>query len=35
MNMVQLLMKEFAGEIEVLGEIMAQCYFVHQKSHMT
>jgi hypothetical protein len=26
---------ELAGETEVLGENLAQCYFVHHKSYMT
>jgi hypothetical protein len=26
---------ELTGKIEVLGENLAQCHFVHHKSHMT
>jgi hypothetical protein len=36
MSVEQLVEKELAGEIEILGETRPpQCHFVHHKSHMT
>jgi hypothetical protein len=34
MNVKQSMEGELAGEIEVLGENLSQCHFVHHKSHM-
>jgi hypothetical protein len=35
MNVEQSVEWELAGKTEVLGENLAQCHFVHHKSHMT
>jgi hypothetical protein len=35
MDVEQSVERELPGETEVLGENVAQCYFVHHKSHMT
>jgi hypothetical protein len=35
MNVEESVEWELAGETEVLGENLPQCYFVHHKSHMT
>jgi hypothetical protein len=35
MSMKHLVEYKLAGETEVLGENLPQCYFVHYKSHMT
>jgi hypothetical protein len=35
MDMEQSVERELAGETEVLGENLPQCYFVHHESHMT
>jgi hypothetical protein len=35
MNVEQSVEWELSGEIEVLGENLPQCHFIHYKSHMT
>jgi hypothetical protein len=35
MTVEQLVECELAGETEVGGKYVPQCYFVHHKSHMT
>jgi hypothetical protein len=35
MNVEQLVKRELAGQIEVLGENPPQCHFLQYKSHMT
>jgi hypothetical protein len=35
MNVEQSVEFELTGEIEVRGENLPQCHFVHHKSHMT